>query len=101
MRIEKEQEKERNLAESRENAKKKQEERRAMEEENERRRLEKEREERERAERKRDEAVRNLQNIKATVNMEEQRDIMKDLEESYMYDKDSVGGASPSSDFGF
>ena len=42
----------------------------------------------------------NLQEIKPTVDLEGQRDFMKEYEQSFC-DKDLNGGASPSSDFGF
>ena len=60
----------------------------------------KEKEERERSKKARERAMGDLQKVTATVDMEKERDIMKDFEQSFL-DKDLGGGASPSSDFGF
>lgn len=60
----------------------------------------KEKEENEKAKKARAEAVANL-DIQPTIDLDEQRDIMKKYEQSFC-DKDLDGaGASPSSDFGF
>jgi hypothetical protein len=47
-----------------------------------------------------EQALQDLQEIKPTVDLEGQRDFMRDYEQSY-YDNTLAGGASPSSDFGF
>mmetsp|Transcript_7110 Transcript_7110/g.13449 ORF Transcript_7110/g.13449 Transcript_7110/m.13449 type:complete len:1377 (+) Transcript_7110:406-4536(+) len=88
------------LEETKERGKKLQEERKAKEAEEARLRKQKEKEERERAQKAREQALENLKEIKPTVDLEGQRDFMKDYEQSF-YDKDFAGGASPSSDFGF
>jgi len=92
--------KEKSRAEAAERGKKLQEERKAKEAEAARLREQKEKEEKERAQKAREEALQNLKCIRPTVNLEAQRDIMKEYEQSF-YDKDLAGGASPSSDFGF
>mmetsp|Transcript_63712 Transcript_63712/g.94610 ORF Transcript_63712/g.94610 Transcript_63712/m.94610 type:complete len:163 (+) Transcript_63712:3359-3847(+) len=45
-------------------------------------------------------AIANVQNVEQTVDLDLQRDIMKQYEQNFM-DKEFGGGASPSSDFGF
>lgn len=92
--------KEKSLAESMERGKKIQEERKAKEAEVARLRRQKEKEEKDRAQKAREQALQNLQEIKPTVDLEGQRDFMKEYEQSFC-DKDLAGGASPSSDFGF
>lgn len=88
------------LQETKERGKKLQEEKKAKEAEEARLREQKEKEERELAQKAREQALENLKEIKPTVDLEGQRDFMKDYEQSF-YDKDFAGGASPSSDFGF
>jgi len=47
----------------------------------------------------REDARKQVQSVEQTVDFDAERDLMKQLEQSYM-DKE-MGGASPSSDFGF
>jgi hypothetical protein len=91
--------KERNLLEAAERGKKLEEERKFKEAKEAALRQQKEKEEKERAEKAREEARKSLGTIQPTVDLEGQRDIMKEYEQSF-YDKD-LGGASPNSDFGF
>ena len=92
--------KEKSLAEAAERGKKVQEERKAKAEEERLKREMKEKEDRDRSGEARKKALQDLSKVTATVDMEKERDIMKDFEQSFM-DKDLGGGASPSSDFGF
>jgi hypothetical protein len=91
--------KERNLLEAAERGRKLEEERKLKEAKEAALRQQKEKEEKERAEKAREEARKSLGTIQPTVDLEGQRDIMKEYEQSF-YDKD-LGGASPNSDFGF
>jgi hypothetical protein len=88
------------MAEAAAMGKKKLLERREREAEEAQQRLLKEQEERERAQKARDHAFQTLQLIQPTVDLDAQRDVMKEYEQSF-YDKDLGGGESPSSDFGF
>jgi hypothetical protein len=73
--------------------------RQAEEEEEARQKELQEKEAEEQRRKAREEARALAQSVEQTVDLESQRDIMKQYEQSFM-DKD-MGGASPSSDFGF
>jgi len=88
------------IAEATAMGKKKLIERREREAEEAQLRLLKEKEDKDRAQKAREQAFQTLQAIQPTVDLDAQRDVMKEYEQSF-YDKDLGGGESPSSDFGF
>ena len=100
MRAEAEATKGKHIAEATAMGKRKLLERREREAEEAQQRLIKEKEERDRAQKAREQAFQTLQAIQPTVDLDAQRDVMKEYEQSF-YDKDLGGGESPSSDFGF
>jgi hypothetical protein len=71
----------------------------AEEEEEARLREEKEKEAEEERLKARENARKQVQSVEQTVDLDDQRDLMKQLEQNYM--DTEMGGASPSSDFGF
>ncbi|KAG7355493.1 bromodomain containing protein [Nitzschia inconspicua] len=73
--------------------------RQAEEEEEARLREEKEKEAEEERLKARENARKQVQSVEQTVDLDDQRDLMKQLEQNYM--DTEMGGASPSSDFGF
>lgn len=73
--------------------------RQAEEEEEARLREEQEREAEEERKKARENARKQVQSVEQTVDLDDQRDLMKQLEQNYM--DTEMGGASPSSDFGF
>ena len=87
------------MAEAVDVAEKKKAERLAKEAEEARLQEEKEKEAEAAREKARKEAREKVQSVEQTVDLDEERDLMKQLEQNYM--DTEMGGASPSSDFGF
>jgi len=73
--------------------------RQAEEEEEARQQEENERKAEEDRKKARDDARRQVQSLEQTVNFDEDRDLVRQLEQNYL--EKEMGGASPSSDFGF
>uniref|UniRef100_A0A7S2RYW8 Bromo domain-containing protein n=1 Tax=Eucampia antarctica TaxID=49252 RepID=A0A7S2RYW8_9STRA len=99
MRLEAEVAKEKHLAEAAKHAEQLRAKRKEKEAEATRLREEKEQEEEEKRKKAREKQMAEVDSVQQTIDIEHQRDLMKELERDY-YDKD-LAGASPSSDFGF
>ncbi|KAL3911839.1 MAG: hypothetical protein SGILL_007126, partial [Bacillariaceae sp.] len=99
LKAEAEQDKKARMAEAVDVAEKKKAERLAKEAEDARLQEEKEKEAEAAREKARKEAREKVQSVEQTVDLDEERDLMKQLEQNYM--DTEMGGASPSSDFGF
>mmetsp|Transcript_21797 Transcript_21797/g.25188 ORF Transcript_21797/g.25188 Transcript_21797/m.25188 type:complete len:481 (+) Transcript_21797:186-1628(+) len=99
LKAEAEQQKIENLAEAVAHGEEIKAQRQAEEEEEARLQEESERKAEEERKKAREDARKQVQSVEQTVDFDAERDLMKQLEQSYM-DKE-MGGASPSSDFGF
>lgn len=99
MRLEAEAAKEKHLAEAAKHADQLRAKRKEKEAEAARLREQKEQEEEEKRKKAREKQMAEIDSVQQTIDIEHQRDLMKELERDY-YDKD-LAGASPSSDFGF